>query len=466
MWNGSGVPEKRVTIFLSPLMPSRRQEALGIPEFVELICFHTSHPQRAHRCLLANLARSSRNFLDPALSVLWETQDTLANILRCMPLDLWDESVLERSLILLDTTRAIVPADWERPLFYLFRVKEFTAGRQRDMPTPQLFQMLSSSLPTTHLFPTCPAILPYIRILLAPRLTNLRLSSVGSDGDLAALSPGPYLCLTDLTIECRILGAREFRTRISPFILGLMRLERLRIYDLDQGAFEHLATLPRLESLTVTQLSDLASYTTSQLCGETLFSGLHNLKITTRTTETALTVITAVGGPVTKLHIKINGPTTIPGVSALCAVLAKATLPLRCLDIVINRIASPAGTDPPSHERAVNRALQHLFRLSTLEDLSLEVGDDWDLDDALILEMALASLRVIASRCPKLAHLGLDVDARIVPPPDPTAPSQTALTVLHVGYSPITHSSAVTDFVFDIFPVLELIGAKIGMGPP
>lgn len=38
---------------------------------------------------LSVLARTSKMFLDPALNDLWRHQDTIVNLLNCMPDDLW-----------------------------------------------------------------------------------------------------------------------------------------------------------------------------------------------------------------------------------------------------------------------------------------------------------------------------------------------------------------------------------------
>ncbi|KAJ7495280.1 hypothetical protein FB451DRAFT_959524, partial [Mycena latifolia] len=58
-----------------------------IPELVDIICY-LMYPE--DRRGLAVLARTSKAFQDVALHVqLWRSQSTFANILRCMPDDLW-----------------------------------------------------------------------------------------------------------------------------------------------------------------------------------------------------------------------------------------------------------------------------------------------------------------------------------------------------------------------------------------
>ena len=60
---------------------------LGILEIKELICEHFDANMLSGS--LAALARTSKDFEDPALDVLWRTQKTLMNLLRCLPSHLW-----------------------------------------------------------------------------------------------------------------------------------------------------------------------------------------------------------------------------------------------------------------------------------------------------------------------------------------------------------------------------------------
>ncbi|KAJ7141735.1 hypothetical protein C8R43DRAFT_1109421 [Mycena crocata] len=72
---------------------------LGILDIVELICEEVGERWNvlefqplsgsSHRELAAILARTSPVFLNPALNVLWRHQETIENLLRTMPDDLW-----------------------------------------------------------------------------------------------------------------------------------------------------------------------------------------------------------------------------------------------------------------------------------------------------------------------------------------------------------------------------------------
>ncbi|KAJ7144119.1 hypothetical protein C8R44DRAFT_553084, partial [Mycena epipterygia] len=122
--------------------------------------------------------------------------------------------------------------------------------------------------------------------------------------------------------------------------------------------------------------------------------------------------------------------------------------------------------------------LQGLFQFPNLTNVWLESLRGFDLDDALVLEMAqawpnirtlqlltngpasapsrvtLAALRSFAHHCPHLISLGIELDARTVLAPHEGGEQnvQTELTLLNVGFSPISNSSAVASFIFHIFP--------------
>jgi hypothetical protein len=68
---------------------------LGILEIVEIICAQLGLESSESlstdaSSALSALARTSQFFHNPALNVLWRHQDTLVNLIRCMPEDLWD----------------------------------------------------------------------------------------------------------------------------------------------------------------------------------------------------------------------------------------------------------------------------------------------------------------------------------------------------------------------------------------
>lgn len=59
--------------------------SLRIPEIVRMICTLLTAPAE-----LAAMARTCNLFSDAALDVLWRRQDSILNLIRCMPPDLWE----------------------------------------------------------------------------------------------------------------------------------------------------------------------------------------------------------------------------------------------------------------------------------------------------------------------------------------------------------------------------------------
>ncbi|KAJ7697242.1 hypothetical protein B0H17DRAFT_1265817 [Mycena rosella] len=109
-----------------PLPPNAMHRALEILEIAETICGEVGHSLvPAARRDLASLAQVCRAFNDAALDRLWENQETLINILACMPSDLWEVlgSGPTRSV---RARRAIASTDWDRAILYTRRVRAFT----------------------------------------------------------------------------------------------------------------------------------------------------------------------------------------------------------------------------------------------------------------------------------------------------------------------------------------------------
>jgi hypothetical protein len=96
---------ERSTASMPPPVPYSQQQhrALTIPEIIGLICEHLEVLAEPHhegsgtrRNLedLAALARTCRDFENPALDILWREQNTLANTLKCLPSNLWEETLV------------------------------------------------------------------------------------------------------------------------------------------------------------------------------------------------------------------------------------------------------------------------------------------------------------------------------------------------------------------------------------
>ncbi|KAJ6483576.1 hypothetical protein C8R47DRAFT_1281763 [Mycena vitilis] len=130
--------------------------ALQILVILDLICQQTAQKDVIYgrNPELASLARTAKMFLDPALNALWREQETICNLLRCMPDDLWRISArggVYSQRLGISQLRTITAADWQRPLFYLRRVRYFSM--RAVIETPDFLDALSMFLPVDYLFP-------------------------------------------------------------------------------------------------------------------------------------------------------------------------------------------------------------------------------------------------------------------------------------------------------------------------
>ncbi|KAJ6568038.1 hypothetical protein DFH09DRAFT_1468368 [Mycena vulgaris] len=162
---------------------------------------------------------------------LWGEQNTLRNILGCMPSSLFrifkqtTPHTFGRPMRML---RPIIATDWERPLVYAHRVRSLTSmSLLVDNELRDILSVVSSSFPGDCLLPNLKTLrwigsgndFFYMRMVLAPTLTSIFLSCESSNGHL------------------------------RPFLY--CDIESLNIDVPDLAALEHLARLPTLTCLTV-----------------------------------------------------------------------------------------------------------------------------------------------------------------------------------------------------------------------
>ncbi|KAJ7471684.1 hypothetical protein B0H11DRAFT_2039535 [Mycena galericulata] len=488
-------------------------QALEIPELVDVICSHVSseylyHPDyvrsTSSTCDLAVLARTCKIFQNPALDILWSHQTTFAHVLRCMPSDLWNGPVVYGSVYLLDAIRPMAPADWERPLFYLHRVKSLNC-LARNLPSPALFETLSLCRPTDHFFPNLRRLgwnsldripnFPSIRTLLSPRLTSLEVVVPTSVTGLSLIPTLADRCplLTHVSIRCDHPIPADFdphlRTSISLFVCAGTHIEKLRVIDLDQSAFEHLACLSSLRSLTLDYLQALNPFPTSGLPETSLFSGLQEIQISTYT-DTAIAVLEALASSrIVSVSVTILEVMTPMAMSTLYATLAD-NLPHHSLEFleIFNSVGDAIVL--PTQATIQRRALQRLLCFPNLKEVALHFYGGFDLDDTLVSEISrawphlrslsfdhsrptpivsrvtLSGLRDLVHHCAKLTTLHMEIDASIIPSADTSPYSvKPRLFLLQVGYAPITNVSAVADFLLKNFPKLMGVHASdVGVG--
>ncbi|KAJ7214899.1 hypothetical protein GGX14DRAFT_609692 [Mycena pura] len=387
--------------------------ALQIPEIVYLICSQISPERRSSRgrrfrCYpdLAALARTSKTFLNPALDSLWKYQDTFAHILRCMPDNLWSTQ-FPSSVCDLKVTRPIVVADWDRSLFYLNRVKYLVLKSAEDVPSEDLFEVIKICLPAGQAKPFFPMlrslewglaavpnlyIFPNICLLIGPKMTSLTiyLSTVIMMPHLSLVpriaDKCPNLTYASLTSD----GTRRVENYVSDFVRRLKRIETLHVDSLDQPAVAYLSTLPTLKNFRINQF--LPFHTPRKY---TTFSRLTTLSIVPMTREITISCIKAVSqSPLVEFYLYANFPTTPEFVLSFYILVAEniSHATLRVLQMWTTDNVPGSARSAPSPERTTifRTALRHLFCFSSLTSADLTTTGGFDLDDALLVELARA----------------------------------------------------------------------------
>ncbi|KAJ7888286.1 hypothetical protein B0H13DRAFT_2042500 [Mycena leptocephala] len=265
---------------------------LGILEIVEIICAQLGSESSESlstdaSSALSALARTSQFFHNPALNVLWRHQDTLVNLIRCMPEDLWDITqgsddeddagpAIGTSIQLL---RIMQSSDWDRPQFYMPRVKSLSVMEAFD--TPEFLETLNllPRLETLYWHPKSDlSVFHHVRSFLTPHITDL---SLGCDSfsHLSVLSTLAAKCpslirvtiTTDFSALIGIMarsgpggsGQKIFAPAISTLVLALPQIRAVahlaRMSDLSTLHLEFglPRTAPPVETLGFTTLTEL-----------------------------------------------------------------------------------------------------------------------------------------------------------------------------------------------------------------
>ncbi|KAJ7889760.1 hypothetical protein B0H13DRAFT_2341344 [Mycena leptocephala] len=301
--------------------------------------------------------------------------------------------------------------------------------------------------------------------------------------------------LTCAHIECSVISPDLIPHHLkstSLFVRGLKRIETLHVNDLDQLAFEHLATLSTLKSLTLEDLEEFTPFTSSHPFDIPRFPSLKHLEIYPTTVQSAISCIKSLSPTqLTYLSITTDCVRTLRALSELYRTIAQ-NIPhprLESLGITIcnDDAASLASFDGCTAKHA---ALHQLLSFRNLTTLALQIPGGFDLDDAIVLDMArawpnlrsldlipedavpgdrqvsLTSLRALVEHCPMLAFLAIEITALAIPAAKMDGRrTNLGMTHLYVGYSPISDPSSVATFLLEIFPNMTHMG-NISMSTP
>ncbi|KAJ6464362.1 hypothetical protein C8R45DRAFT_877673 [Mycena sanguinolenta] len=471
--------------------------ALQISELVQLICAEVEHPTfpGLHARDLYSLARVCRIFSDPALDVLWTRQNTLANILLCMPADLWQVtgSGSRRSF---RARRAIEPEDWTRFHVYAPRVKSLTLmsgfGDEvvaEDTWSP-VFEMLSAAIDTLHIFPNLQMLwwtvtdtwFPYVRLFLCSRMKSLVLGHLQTPAHLALLPTLPRRCPLLTSVTLRTVPQLYATSRpCSLMVCQMMFLEKLDVNSIDQNALEHLSQLVTLKSLAIDYTP---VFVPSRAAADTCrFPKLRELALRKVSFEFLTT------------FIEINEFWSFERLEAhiICTPIAAETARLYALigtkcdptTLTTLTVSSQPGSSSIDLAGVVAfDALRPLLTFKSLRQVHLAPPGGFSLDDADMEAVAkawpdistlylpgskyrgpppratLSGIRAFARHCSGLVILSTPFDASLVPEEDVLLPHE-ALRLLIVEDAVIVDSAAVAEYIGAMFPKLQAISTGI-----
>ncbi|KAJ7097366.1 hypothetical protein C8R44DRAFT_812160 [Mycena epipterygia] len=468
---------------------------LEILELVDTICSNLMDWGPGYASLAA-LAQTCKFFHGPALDCLWERQDTLWNILSCMPVDLFEiysdppTSELgsdggEQHLRLL---RPIVAADWERPLRYTHRVRFLSSGPFWDnIDVSRVFPALSASLPGDCVFPMVTTLrwlhvnesFVFIRMFISPTLRSLDFSSNPSNTNLSILPTLVRTCtgLKHVGINFgRVVDSR--RAAVSAFVRALPCLESLTVDIPDVAALQHIGRLPTLTSLTIASLPE--EFFHSPSLDASLFPSLIELTLERVKIEPVTEFLRVCSDtPLRNLCIIIEEcPSTAATHGLFAAIKAACShISLTSLDLV--NYCDPSPTIGQEYVIS-NDSMRLLFGFQNLREINVTAPLGFALDDATIADVACAwpratnlslksfagykrprlslnCLHVFSRHCPDLVHLELTLDASFIPATTVAVPSPHGLKSLNVGESLISAPALVAGFISAIFPHLDEI---------
>ncbi|KAJ7060471.1 hypothetical protein C8F01DRAFT_1142726 [Mycena amicta] len=481
---------------------------LRIPELLDNIFSNFLDSKsylKSNTATLACLARTCRIFMDPALDVLWSRQTTLNNILKCLPSECWEESIVE-NYSRRKTIRLLRPptaADWRVASKYHTRVRSLELHfEDGSFPSSELFEALSSAFPAEGIFPNLrgldwqylvvqtpyPPVFQHIRLFISPRLTKFHLNyRTDEQLSLVLALPLPLQTLEDLSIVTFALYTSH--PDLTAFTLKLSAIRDLCLPSLNNETFSHLSTLPKLSDLEIGDTRREVGILLHPLSSDARpFAALARLCLSRSTVDFALQWVEAV--PVWHLkyfYADFVDPAPKSRISALYQSIASRVSPSQLSSLTIGKPEEDGDMlDPPLHElddyAVSGDSLTCLFRFSNLTSVVLQSPAGFIIDDAQIWNLArswtalefldistgsrlqvhptttMDALRAFGMHCNKLQVLIISVDATNVSALEADPERRIIQTKLHwldVRESPINNSDRVGSFLSDMFVALS-----------
>ncbi|KAK6996956.1 hypothetical protein R3P38DRAFT_3068816 [Favolaschia claudopus] len=468
---------------------------LHILEVVELIC------AAADPSTLAALARTCRALQSPALTVLWETQSELTNLLSCLPSDVWETHPSLPYHHSFSFRRPIVPSDLPRLLFYAARVKNLYVQRPNSISW-SIYAALSLALPEYPLLPNLRHLswrptedaCSHIRMLVGQKLRSIILDLDGTE--LVRRQILPYLAafhpdLTDIHIYPMFSNSSATLESVYSTIRSMKYLRDLYVATVDSSTLLHLAQLPHLSHLRLNVFPQLHDdfFIRIATIGP-VFCALRQLTTYSESIVSFCRLIEMIDADVlTELELGFNSTVKPQDWQALSTTIAQRfSKTINQLDI--QERCSPEDEIPDRVDLMIPKeAFQPLLACGHLEGVDIQtlhgilidndfvkkVAEAWPrLRNLALAPMAqpaqykpsvtLAGLVPLAEHCRYLERLIIIVDATGLDPHAREKPgggiSSESLLELYVVESPISSPAAVASFLSAIFPELCAVASR------
>ncbi|KAJ7192934.1 hypothetical protein GGX14DRAFT_479512, partial [Mycena pura] len=352
--------------------------------------------------------------------------------------------------------RPIVPEDWNRPLYYAARVKSLT---NRGVPSvcAQIVEALGLSVPKDWVFPNLRTLVwtpseyegepPTIQPFLTPGLKHISLSGMCYNLQLSLFSSLMRRCpgLTHITI-C-VEGIEDTMCpsgpAISCFIRSLRSVEALSLEIPDLPSLEHLARLPMLRSLKLSNLpSFLSDLDLSVLVGP-FFSGLLDLSISATEPQLVICMLEYLHQSSIahlSLSLSLQTPDDRPDIHFIRHLFA-----LRNLESL--HLNSPGGFN--LHDTDVDEMGHQWPQLQSLRLIAPQLSSP----------ITLLSLQTLARHCPRLHHVALAFNVHQIPAPPIDRLVHTNLLTLEVDAAIDSRARLrpIAKFLAQLFPNLRNI---------
>ncbi|KAH7905381.1 hypothetical protein BJ138DRAFT_1164847 [Hygrophoropsis aurantiaca] len=463
---------------------------------------------------LAAFARTCKTTQNPALDVLWANLDYYTRLIQCLPGDLWKvqeestTSLFVQSGQPLKFQRPMTLSDWRIFNKYAYRVRSL-AGMAEDPNeyvgtvtiSPEALLVLSCP-PSFPLLPNLrsltwstlsPPWMPLLWQLLSPKITRLafRLEHTRLDHYVnSALSLIGNVCpqVSDFALYRR-RSAREKPRSISSMsqvVESLHHLRTLKVNVINGKAIAHLASLPSLTSASFALDMYADALPAVSALPTKPFPMLATLVIRARSIRYVEDFLLLVKISPTFIDVRLQTYCRATHTSNFFATLSNSCRAESLETLIVHECTTMELLPWQRSSRFVLgvQDLRPLFRLTRLRVVQLELACNFDIDDAVIEELARAwpeltslhmnenmgwaaskityqGLLALLNHCTKLSSLSIDIDFRSLEEmPVPSACpcnglSNKLMEEMSLGNSRIDKPANVAAFMSAVLPNLR-----------